>query len=154
MRTKFMTSAVALMGVLAFATVSHAQSERGGGGHDNGNGNDEQCCGIEDSFNTDNSVEDSFNTDNSQHNFNLRVSLNHQELSANVSDVSVDMSEADRGANNARLRTGDIRQNGGSFAGFAGIQTVSNNTGLASIGQAATAVSANASVNFGGSGGE
>lgn len=95
-------------------------------------------------------IADSFN-DNSQ--WNVRVSLNNQELSANVSDMSFDMSEDGRGPQNARIRSGDINQGGGAFAGFAGIQTVSNNTGLASVGQAATAISANANVTFGGGGG-
>lgn len=105
---------------------------------------------IADSFN-DNSVNDSGN-DNSTNIGNIRVSLNMQELSANVSNLSFDMSEEGRGPQNGRIRTGDINQNGGAFAGFAGIQTVSNNTGLASVGQAATAVSANANVTFGGGG--
>lgn len=107
---------------------------------------------IEDSFNDNRDYDDSFNTDNSRTNLDLRLSLNLQELSANVSNLSFDMSEDNGGNQNARIRTGDINQQGGAFAGFAGIQTVSNNTGLASIGQAATAVSANANVTFGGSG--
>lgn len=109
---------------------------------------------IDDSFNDNRKYEDSFNTDNSQDTWNIRVSLNNQQLSANVSDVKIDMDEDNWGDQNARIRTGNIHQNGGAFAGFAGIQTVSNNTGLASIGQAATAVSANANVSFGGGGGK
>src|SRR5690606_36640172 len=107
--------------------------------HDSGNDNS-----------NDISMADSFN-DNSQWNF--RVSLNNQELSANVSDLSFDMSEDGDGPQTARLRSGDVNQNGGAFAGFAGIQTVNNNTGLASIGQVATGVSANANVTFGAGGG-
>ena len=106
--------------------------------------------GVSDSFN-DNSVNDSGN-DNSTNIGDIRVSLNMQELSANVSDLSFDMSEDGQGPQNARIRTGNINQSGGAFAGFAGIQTVSNNTGLASVGQAATAISANANVTFGGGG--
>jgi hypothetical protein len=106
---------------------------------------------IKDSFNDEREYKDSFNTSNDT--WTIRVSLNNQDLSANVSDIKVDMSEDNDGPQNARLRTGNIHQGGGSFAGFAGIQTVTNNTGLASIGQAATAVSANANVSFGGTGG-
>jgi hypothetical protein len=119
---------------------------------DSFNDNRDFSTDIDDSFNDNRDYDDSFNTDNSRTNLDLRLSLNLQELSANVSNLSFDMSEDNRGDQNARLRTGDINQNGGAFAGFAGIQTVSNNTGLASIGQAATAVSANANVTFGGSG--
>lgn len=119
---------------------------------DSFNDNRDYSTDIDDSFNDNRDYDDSFNTDNSQTNLDLRLSLNLQELSANVSNLSFDMSEDNKGDQNARLRTGDINQNGGAFAGFAGIQTVSNNTGLASIGQAATAVSANANVTFGGSG--
>lgn len=108
---------------------------------------------IADSFNdnSDNSthvgITDSFN-DNST----WRVSLSNQSLAANVSDLSFDLSEGGDGAQNGRIRSGDINQNGGAFAGFAGIQTVSNITGQASVGQAATAVSANANVTFGNGG--
>lgn len=107
--------------------------------------------GVSDSFN-DNSVNDSGN-DNSTNIGDIRVSLNMQELSANVSDLSFDMSEDGQGPQNARIRTGNINQSGGAFAGFAGIQTVSNNTGMASVGQAATAISANANITFGNGGG-
>ena len=108
---------------------------------------------IADSFNdnSDNSthvgIADSFN-DNST----WRVSLSNQSLAANVSDLSFDLSEGGNGPQNGRLRSGDISQSGGAFAGFAGIQTVSNITGQASVGQAATAVSANANVTFGNGG--
>lgn len=258
MRAKLMTSAAVLLGVLAFATVTEAQSFNGGGGGGGGNddpstkvegsynsnsgndnsdhtkvddsfndnsknftdnsnhtkiedsGNDNSKNYTDDSYNTDNSnhqkaddsyntdnsnhqkaddsyntdnsshqkiddsyntdnsshmkVDDSFNTDNSNHtkiedsyntaNWNIRVSLTNQDLDASVSHVKFDLSEDDRGNQNGRLRSGDISQSGGAFAGFAGIQTVSNNTGMASIGQAATAVSANANVTFGNGGGQ
>ncbi|MNU57805.1 hypothetical protein [uncultured Brevundimonas sp.] len=108
---------------------------------------------IADSFNdnSDNSthvgITDSFN-DNST----WRVSLSNQSLAANVSDLSFDLSEGGDGPQNGRIRSGDINQNGGAFAGFAGIQTVSNITGQASVGQAATAVAANANITFGNGG--
>ncbi len=45
--------------------------------------------------------------------------------------------------------TGNIGMDGAAFQNFAGIQTASNNTGLASNNQAATGVTANASIAFG-----
>ena len=117
---------------------------------------------IADSFN-DNStnVADSGNdnstnvgiTDSFNDNSTWRVSLSNQSLAANVSDLSFDLSESGDGPQNGRIRSGDISQSGGAFAGFAGIQTVSNITGQASVGQAATAISANANVTFGAGGG-
>ena len=128
--------------------------------NDNSDHSTDNSVYVEDSYNTDDSYNtadsyndysktatDSFN-DNSSHSY--RMSMNYQELDASVSDIGFNFEEDDRGAQNGRIRTGDIRQDGGSFAGFAGIQTVSNNTGLASIGQSATAISANANVTFGG----
>lgn len=204
MRTKLMSSAVVLAGVLAFASAGYAQSY--GGGHDrNDKGGDkviddsfndhshttdsyndtyntnvdlgssfsnnrkydtdntnsfndnrtyDNDTDVDHSFNTEhsNNTNNSFNTDNSTHDWNVRVSLNYQELSANVSDVGFDQREDHDGRQDADMRSGDITQRGGAFAGFAGIQTVSNNSGLASIGQAATAVSANANVTFGSGG--
>ena len=49
----------------------------------------------------------------------------------------------------AGLLTGDITYEGGSFAAFAGVQTATTNSGLGSVNQAATALSANANINFG-----
>lgn len=106
-----------------------------------------------DSYNTDNSVNDSFNDNSSHDTWNVRVSLNYQDLYASVSGVGFDQSEDNDGGQHGHITSGDISQSGGAFAGFAGIQTVSNNTGMGSIGQAATAVSANANVTFGNGGG-
>lgn len=103
---------------------------------------------VDDSYNT--RVDDSFNTDNSTTNWNIRVSLTNQDLDATVSGQSFAAGGSDHHI--GTLATGNIGQDGGAFAGFAGIQTVSNNTGMGSIGQAATAVSANANVTFGNGG--
>ena len=112
---------------------------------------------TEDSYNTDNSlevedsynssIEDSYNTDNSQ----THLALSVQVLNSSISDIGVNMGDAGlfAGDANGDINTGAISQSGGAFAAFAGIQTVSNNTGLASSGQAATAISANANVTFG-----
>ncbi len=54
------------------------------------------------------------------------------------------------GSNGAlNLYTGGVVQEGGAYQNFAGIQTASYNTGLASTSQAATGVTANASISFG-----
>ena len=112
----------------------------------------EDSLNTEDSYNTDNSVEveDSYNDNSDNSQTNMWMSMNYQELNASVSDIDFNMNENDRGAQNGRIRTGAIRQDGGSFAGFSGVQTVTNNTGLASVGQAATGISANANISFGG----
>lgn len=47
------------------------------------------------------------------------------------------------------LYTGGVVQQGAAYQNFAGIQTASYNTGLASTSQAATGVTANASISFG-----
>lgn len=131
--------------------------------NDSGNDNStDLSLGVADSFN-DNStnVADSGNdnstnvgiTDSFNDNSTWRVSLSNQSLAANVSDLSFDLSESGDGPQNGRIRSGDISQSGGAFAGFAGIQTVSNISGQASVGQAATAISANANVTFGAGGG-
>jgi len=103
---------------------------------------------VADSFN-DNSMNDS-NNDNSDHSTtNIRVALSLQDLNASVSGFSFNVGGEDDGGS---LDTGDISNSGGAFAGFAGIQTVTYNTGFASNNQAATAISANANVTFGNGG--
>ncbi|MGZ9080526.1 MAG: hypothetical protein ACXW2A_19575, partial [Burkholderiales bacterium] len=104
--------------------------------------NTDNSLEVEDSYNT--SVEDSYNSDSSR----THLALSLQFLNASVSDIRIN-DENNGGAQNGDVDTGAIRQQGGAFAGFAGIQTVSNNTGLASVGQAATSISANANVTFG-----
>lgn len=103
---------------------------------------------VDDSYNT--KVDDSYNTDNSTTTWNVHLSLTNQDLDATVSGQSFAAGGSDHHIGS--LTTGNIGQDGGAFAGFAGIQTVSNNTGMGSIGQAATAVSANANVTFGNGG--
>ena len=95
-------------------------------------------------------MDDSYNTDNSSTTWNVHLSLTNQDLDATVSGQSFAAGGSDHHIGS--LTTGNIGQDGGAFAGFAGIQTVSNNTGMGSIGQASTAVSANANVTFGNGG--
>ena len=104
---------------------------------------------IEDSYNSDSSMNDSNNDNSDNSTTNIRVSLSLQELNANVSGFEFDVGG---GHKDGRLRTGDISNSGGAFAGFAGIQTANYNTGFAANNQAATAISANANVTFGNGG--
>ena len=48
------------------------------------------------------------------------------------------------------MATGDISADSGAYMNFAGIQNASFNTGLGSVNQAATSISANANISFGG----
>ena len=54
------------------------------------------------------------------------------------------------GYDEGEVKSGDINMDGGQMQGFSGINTMTQNTGIASLGQAATAVGANANVTFGG----
>ncbi|WEK58116.1 MAG: hypothetical protein P0Y52_00840 [Candidatus Brevundimonas phytovorans] len=105
---------------------------------------------IEDSYNSDSSTNDSNNDNSDNSTTNMRISMSIQELSANVSGFEFDVGG---GHHDGELRTGDISNSGGAFAGFAGIQTANYNTGFAANNQAATAISANANVTFGNGGG-
>ncbi|MCR6658507.1 MAG: hypothetical protein NVV72_03880 [Asticcacaulis sp.] len=62
------------------------------------------------------------------------------------SSVSLSAADQDQEGN---LTTGNIVARGGSYANFSGVQTASSNTGIGSINQAATALSANANISFG-----
>jgi hypothetical protein len=97
----------------------------------------------EDSFNTDTSVrvEDSYNADNST----TTMVVTSMELGALVTDVHIDA----HGFKEGEITTGSISMDNGAFANFGGINTASMNTGMGSANQAATAVGANANVEFG-----
>ena len=83
----------------------------------------------------------------------MRVAMSLQHLEASVSGFEFDVGGGGyRDDDGGSLRTGDISNSGGAFAGFAGIQTATYNTGFASTNQAATAISANANVTFGNGG--
>ncbi|MBL8559666.1 MAG: hypothetical protein JNM47_13140, partial [Hyphomonadaceae bacterium] len=86
------------------------------------------------------SLKDSFN-DNSTH------VVTSQELNGAVANVLVVAGGAHREA--GKVASGDIAFSGNAMQGFAGINTMNQNTGIASLGQAATAVGANANVTFG-----
>lgn len=86
---------------------------------------------------------------NNSVNITARVNLTEQTLGSNVSDVSFN-GEDSAHRDNRSISTGALSYDGGAFQGWAGIQTASTNTGIASNNQAVTAVSANANVNFGG----
>ena len=116
-----------------------------------GNTLDSNNTDLDDSYN-DNSNQDNDYSDNSgQDNstdVNLRVNLTEQVLSSNVSDISFNGPD-NVGEDNRAITSGDLSFSGGAFQGWAGIQTANSNTGIASNNLAATAVSANANVNFG-----
>lgn len=82
--------------------------------------------------NADNSVNDSYNA------VTRYVSTSRQDLSGAVTNNTVRRPGS----------TGGISFNGGSFSGFGGINTAGMNTGLNSLNQAATSISANANVSF------
>lgn len=108
---------------------------------------------IEDSYNSDSSTSDSNNDNSDNSTTNMRVAMSLQHLEASVSGFEFDIGGGGhRDDDGGSLRTGDISNSGGAFAGFAGIQTATYNTGFASTNQAATAISANANVTFGNGG--
>lgn len=108
---------------------------------------------IEDSYNSDSSTNDSNNDNSDNSTTNMRVAMSLQHLEASVSGFEFDVGGGGhRDDDGGSLRTGDISNSGGAFAGFAGIQTATYNTGFASTNQAATAISANANVTFGNGG--
>lgn len=108
---------------------------------------------VEDSYNSDSSTNDSNNDNSDNSTTNIRVAMSLQHLEASVSGFEFDVGGGGhRDDDGGSLRTGDISNSGGAFAGFAGIQTATYNTGFAATNQAATAISANANVTFGNGG--
>ena len=101
--------------------------------------NTDNSVRVEDSNNTD--IEDSYNADNSV----TTMVVTSMELGALVTDIQIDA----HGFKEGEITTGDISMDNGAFANFGGINTSSMNTGMGSANQAATAVGANANVEFG-----
>jgi hypothetical protein len=105
---------------------------------------------------SNNSNQDNDYSNNSGQNnsltFNVRLNLTSQDLGSSVSGVSFNGSDgiANGGSDNRSINSGAVSFSGGAYQGWAGIQTASTNTGIASNNLATTAVSANANVNFGG----
>jgi hypothetical protein len=107
---------------------------------------------LRDSQNNNSNQGNDYSNNSAQNNsaeITAKVNLTEQTLSSNVSDVSFNGADSAR-RDNRSISTGALSYDGGAFQGWAGIQTASTNTGIASNNQAATAVSANANVNFGG----
>jgi len=75
----------------------------------------------------------------------LTVTVSNEDLQGSVSGVFIAAGDSHHG--NGQSSTGLI--NGDTYSGFAGIQTSSQNTGIASLNQAATSIAANANVSFG-----
>jgi len=76
------------------------------------------------------------------------TSLSNQALDGAVSGIDVAFgAPEDGGDQNGALTTGDVNAGG---AAFGGVQTASYNTGVGALNQAATSLSANANITFGG----
>jgi hypothetical protein len=71
--------------------------------------------------------------------------LTSMELEANITHLEFD---AD-GFKEGEISTGSMAIDNGALANFGGINTAAMNTGLGSANQAATAVGANANIQFG-----
>ena len=76
--------------------------------------------------------------------FNNNV-VTSQTLDGSVSNISVSAAGPDTG----EVKSGDIHMDGSQMQGFSGINTMTQNTGIGSLGQAATAVGANSNITFG-----
>jgi hypothetical protein len=76
---------------------------------------------------------------------NVTATVSNEDLQGSVSGVFIKAGDTFHGDGTAT--TGGIA--GSTYNGFAGIQTASSNTGLASVNQAATSIAANANVSFG-----
>jgi hypothetical protein len=91
-------------------------------------------------------VEGSYNTktttDSNNTSWTITASVSNEDLSATVTGTPVSFNGG------GSLTTGQVGFSGSSYSGFAGIQTTSINTGLGSVNQAATALSANADITF------
>jgi hypothetical protein len=86
---------------------------------------------------------DSHNYTNSSTN-NITATVSNQDLSGSVSGIHVRLNGQD---STSGASTGAIT--GNTYTSFAGIQTANSNTGVGSLGQAATSIAANANVTFG-----
>jgi hypothetical protein len=74
----------------------------------------------------------------------ITATVSNQDLSGSVSDIRV---KFDGQNTTSGAATGAIT--GNTYTSFAGIQTANSNTGIGSLGQAATSIAANANVTFG-----
>ncbi len=141
MKSKLLSGiSVAALG-LVLASGASAEAINGSTVADNGgvavpvtdslNGNSLSFAHTTDNFD-DHSVNDSYNA------ITRYVSTSRQDLSGTVTNNTVRRPGS----------TGGISFNGGAFSGFGGINTAGMNTGLNSLNQAATSISANANVSF------
>ncbi len=94
-----------------------------------------------DSGNTDSHANS--NNNSSTNSLDLTVTVSNQDLNSTVTGAPVSFKKG------GTLTTGAISYGGSAFANFAGIQTVSLNSGVGSSVQAATSLAANANVSFG-----
>jgi hypothetical protein len=106
-----------------------------------------------DNSNQHNDYSDNSGQDNSR-NITARVNVTSQTLASTVSGVTFNAGDSgSRTTDNRAITSGALSYSGGAFQNASGIMTTTNNTGFASNNLAATAVSANANVSFGGGNG-
>lgn len=109
------------------------------------------------SDNSDNSVNDSYNSTDSSSNIDVAIHDAFKDESTTVATAQqlygavalISVTASGGGEGEAVVKSGDIKFDGDSLGNFGGINTMTQNTGVGSLGQAATAVGANANVNFG-----
>ncbi|MDB5493127.1 MAG: hypothetical protein JWP86_464 [Phenylobacterium sp.] len=112
---------------------------------------------VIDSYNTEVKTRDSHNlSTEDSHNVEVTTktfNISNQDLDGSVSNIQFSRSGEQEGngadPDNRSINTGGVSWNGNAFLGMAGIQTTSTNTGVGSLNQTATMVSANANVTFG-----
>jgi hypothetical protein len=93
----------------------------------------------------DNRVDSHNYSDSSSKVFTITATVSNQDLSGTVTDNTATLGGSEE--NPTAASTGAIT--GNTYTSFAGIQTANSNTGLNSLGQAATSIAANANVSFG-----
>jgi hypothetical protein len=176
MKTKLMITASVLAASLLAAGAASAQTARADDGSaatatnqnyadsfntDNSTNTDSSTysdsstnTNVADSYNSDADVYDSNNSDSSTYadnsttttNLDLRVVLSDQDLNGSVSNIAfTSAGNEDRDS----LSTGAASIGGSAQQAAAGILTTNVNTGVGSLNQGATMVSATANVSFG-----
>lgn len=148
MRSRLLLTVCVLSAGLAISSTAYADSaaisgEGASTATDNSNNSVNTPVDLKIDTTTDNSlVSESYNEDSSV------MTQSAVDLAATVTGNSLEIGP-DPSEGGTGLATGAIQYEGGSFAGFAGIQTTGANTGFASVNQAATSLAANASISFG-----
>lgn len=133
--------------LLSGNTVDSNNDNSAGNNRNNNQSQNLAVLGNNLNSNNDNSVDLDVDVDNSVSIEDTAIGI--QSLDANVSDVGVSQGSIGLLALSSNgVDTGDSTVRGNAFSGLTGIATVSQNNGVASASQAATAINANASLNF------